>query len=56
MKRLKCRYNSTEMEHEYKEELVISAKKTFEELCLGADNPMQAPEFDHDNQDSFLDT
>jgi hypothetical protein len=55
MKRLKCRYNKTEREHEYIERLVISAKRTFEKLCLGAGGPMQAPAFDHDNQDSFLD-
>jgi hypothetical protein len=28
MRRLKCRYNKTEKEHEYKEELVQSAKMT----------------------------
>jgi hypothetical protein len=56
MKRLKCRYNKTEREHEYIEELVKSAKRTFEKLCSGADEPMSAPAFDHDNQDPFLDS
>jgi hypothetical protein len=36
--------------------LVISAKKTLEKLCSGVDDPMQAPAFDHDNQDPFLDS
>lgn len=45
-----------EMGHEYKEELVISAKRAFEKLCLGADKPMQTPAFNRDNQDPFLDT
>jgi hypothetical protein len=56
MKKLKCRVNKTEREHEYKEELVNSAKTTFEKLCSGVVEPMQAPAFDHDNQDSFLDS
>jgi hypothetical protein len=55
MKRLKCMFNKTEREHEYKE-LVDSAKTTFEKLCAGVDEPMQAPEFEHDNQDQFLDS
>jgi hypothetical protein len=54
MKRLKCRHK-TEREHEYKE-LVKSAKTTFEKLYSGVDEPMQAPAFDHDNQDPFLDS
>jgi hypothetical protein len=56
MKRLKFRYNKTEREHEYKEELVVSTKNTFENLCSGAEVSMQAPAFDHDNQDPFLDS
>jgi hypothetical protein len=44
------------MEHEYREKLVIAAKKAFEDLWLWVDDPMQALLFDHDNQDSFLDT
>jgi hypothetical protein len=55
MKRLKCRYNKTEQEHEYKE-LVKSAKTTFGKLCSGVEEPIQAPAFDHDNQDPFLDS
>jgi hypothetical protein len=54
MKRLKFRYNKTEREHEYQEGLVISAKKTFEKLCSGVDDPMEAPAFDHDDHDPFL--
>jgi hypothetical protein len=34
----------------------MSAKKTFEKLCSGVDDPMQAPPFDLDNQDFFLDS
>jgi hypothetical protein len=58
MKRLKCRYNKTEREHEYKEEIrvVQPAKTTSGKLCSGVDEPMQAPAFDHDNQDPFLDS
>jgi hypothetical protein len=56
MKRLKFRYNKTERGHEYKEELVQSAKKTFGKLCSGVDEPMQAPVFEHANQDPFLDS
>jgi hypothetical protein len=56
MKRSKCRYNKMEREHEYKEEVVISAKKNFEKLYSGADVPMQAQVFNHDNQDYFPDT
>jgi hypothetical protein len=37
-----------------KDELVKSTKKTFEKLCSGVDDPMQAPAFDHYNQDPFL--
>jgi hypothetical protein len=55
MKRLKCRFNKTEKEHEYKE-LVKCAKTTFEKLCSGVDEPMQAPAIDHDNKDPFLDS
>jgi hypothetical protein len=55
MKRLKCRYSRTEREQVYKE-LVKSVKKTFEKLCSGVDEPMQAPAFDHDNQNPFLDS
>jgi hypothetical protein len=54
MKRLKCRYNKAEREHEYKEGLDRSAKTTSEKLCPRADEQMQAPAFDHDNQDPFL--
>jgi hypothetical protein len=53
MKRLKCKYK-TEREHEYKEELVKSAKTTSEKLCSGEDGQTQAPAFVHDNQDPFL--
>jgi hypothetical protein len=56
MKILKFRYNKTEREHEYRGGLVISAKKTFEKLCSGIDDPMEAPTCDHDNQDPFLDS
>jgi hypothetical protein len=56
MKRLKCKYNKTQREPEYKEELIQSAKTAFGKLCSGEDEPMQAPEFDHDNQDPFLDS
>jgi hypothetical protein len=56
MKRLKCRYNKTEREHEHKEELVKSAKTTFEKLCSGVDEKTQAPAFDHDNHDPVLDS
>jgi hypothetical protein len=55
MKRLKYRYNRTEREHEYKE-LVKSAKTTFEKLCSGVDEKMQALAFNHDNKDPFLDS
>jgi hypothetical protein len=55
MRRLKCRYK-TEGEHEYKDELAISARKTFEKLCSGVDDPMQAPTFDHETQDPFVDS
>jgi hypothetical protein len=54
MKGLKCRYNKTDREHDNKEELVESAKSTFEKLCSGAGEQAQAPAFDHDNQDPFL--
>jgi hypothetical protein len=53
MKRLKYRYNKTEREHEYKEELVKSTKPAFEKLCSGVGEPMQVPAFDHDNQGPF---
>lgn len=43
-------------ELEYEEKLVISAEKTFESYVRGADEPTRAPAFDHDNQDSFLDS
>jgi hypothetical protein len=56
MKRLKCRYNKAEREHEYKEELVTSAKKTFEKLCSRVDDPMQALAFSDNNKNFFLDT
>jgi hypothetical protein len=56
MKRLKCRYNKTERKHEYKEDIIKSAKTTFEKLCSGVDEKMQAPAFVHDNQDQFLDS
>jgi hypothetical protein len=56
LKRLKCRYNKTEREHEYKEELVKSIKTTFEKQFSGMDEPMQEQAFDHDNQDPFLDS
>jgi hypothetical protein len=56
MNRLKYRYNKTEREHEYKEELVVSAKNTPENLCLGADDPMQTSAFDHNIQNPFLDS
>jgi hypothetical protein len=56
MKRLKCRYSNTEKEHEYKEELDKSAKTIFEKLCPGMNEQTQAPAFDHDNQDPFLDS
>jgi hypothetical protein len=55
MKRLKFRYKR-ETEHEYKETLAISTKKTLEKLCSGVDYPVQAPAFDYDNQDLFLDS
>jgi hypothetical protein len=42
--------------HEYKEELVNSAKMTFEKLCSGVEEANQAPVFDHDDQDPFLDS
>jgi hypothetical protein len=53
--KLKCRYKKIEREHEYKEELVKSAKTTFEKLCSGVDEKTQALALDHDNQDPFLD-
>jgi hypothetical protein len=56
LKRLKCRYNKTEREYEYKQELVKSAKTTFEKQFSGVDEPMQTPAFDHENQDPFLDS
>jgi hypothetical protein len=56
MKILKFRYIKIEREHEHKEELVISAKETFEKPCSGLDDSMQSPAFDHDNQNPFLDT
>jgi hypothetical protein len=55
MKRLECRHNKTERKCEYKE-LVKSAKTTFGKLCSRVDEPMQAPVFDHDDQDPFLDS
>jgi hypothetical protein len=56
MKRLKCRYKKTERDHEYKEELLKNGKTTSEKLYSGVDEPTQAPAFDHDNQDPFLDS
>jgi hypothetical protein len=56
MKTLRCRYNKTEREHEYKEELLKSAKPTFEKLCSGVDEKTQTPAFDDDNRDPFLDS
>jgi hypothetical protein len=56
MKVLKCRYSKGEREHEYKEDLVKSAKTTYEKQCSGVDEKKQAPAFDHDNQDPFLDS
>jgi hypothetical protein len=56
IKRLKCRYNKREREHEYKEELIKSAKTILEKLCSGVDEQVQAPEFDHKNQDPFTDS
>jgi hypothetical protein len=50
-----CRYK-TERAHEYKEELAESVKATFEKLCSGVDEQMQAPAFNHDNQDPLLDS
>jgi hypothetical protein len=43
MKRLKCRYNKIEREHEYNKKLVNSAKTIFETPCSGVDEQMQAP-------------
>jgi hypothetical protein len=56
MKRLECRYERTESEHEYKGGGVESAKKTFEKLCSGVAEQTQVPAFDHDNQDPLLDS
>jgi hypothetical protein len=53
---LKFKYNMRQREHEYEEGLVVSAKNTFEKVSLGVDDPMQAPAFDHDNHDPFLDS
>jgi hypothetical protein len=55
MKNLKYRYNRKEREHYYKE-LVKSARTTFEKLCSGVDEKMQALAFNHDNKDPFLDS
>jgi hypothetical protein len=54
MKRLRCRCNKTERERDYKG-LAKSAKTSIENLCSGVDELKQAPAFDHENQDSFLD-
>jgi hypothetical protein len=56
MKILKFGYNRTQKGHEYEEGLVVAVKNTFEKLCSGADDPMQAAVFVHDNQDPFLDS
>ncbi|PNF30200.1 hypothetical protein B7P43_G08428 [Cryptotermes secundus] len=56
MKRLKYRFNKTDRERECKEELTNSAITTFGKLCSGVDEPNQAPAFDYENQDSFLDS